>query len=60
MSGFMKTSWSYTQKKVRDIDDNESLCFNDLALKNGKEVEILGITLDGSMAFNTHIKNICR
>ena len=31
-----------------------------LLLKYSKEVEILGITLDGSMGFNTHIKNILR
>ena len=37
-------------------DDTEILSFNDLALKNSKEVEILGITLDRSMGFNTHIK----
>ena len=35
-------------------------CFHDLALKNSKEVEILEITLDRSMGFKTHIKNICR
>ena len=29
-------------------------------IKNSKEVEILGITLDRSMGFNAHIKNICR
>ena len=44
----------------KDIDDTETLSFNDLALKNSKEVEILGITLDRSMGFSTHIKNICR
>ena len=44
----------------KDIDDTETLSFNDLALKNNKEVEILGIVLDRSMGFNTHIKNICR
>ena len=44
----------------KDIDDTETLSFNDLTLKNSKEVEILGITLDRSMGFNTHIKNICR
>ena len=42
----------------KDIDDTES--FNDLVLKNSKEVEILEITLDRSMGFNTNIKNICR
>ena len=44
----------------KDIDDTETLSFNDLALKNSKEVEILGITLDRSMCFNTHIKSVCR
>ena len=44
----------------KDIDDTETLNFNDLSLKNSKKVEILGITLDRSMDFNTHIKNICR
>ena len=44
----------------KGIDDTKTLSFNDLALRNSKEVEILGITLDRSMSFNTHIKNICR
>ena len=44
----------------KDIDDTETLIFNDLTLKNSKEVEILGIILHRSMGFNTHIKNICR
>ena len=41
----------------KDIDDTETLSFNDLALKNSQEV---GMALDRSMGFNTHIKNICR
>ena len=44
----------------KTIDDTETLRFNDLTLKNSKEVEIVGITLDRSMDFNTHIKNIRR
>ena len=44
----------------KDIGDTETLSFIDLALKNSKQMEILGITLDRSMGFNTHIKNICR
>ena len=44
----------------KNIDDTETLSFNDLALKNSKEVDILGITLDRNMGFNTHIKSICR
>ena len=44
----------------KNLDDTETLSFNDMALKNSKEVEILEITLDRSMSFNTHIKNICR
>ena len=39
----------------KNIDDTETLSFNDLALKNSKEVEILGITLNRSMGFNTAI-----
>ena len=38
----------------------ETLSFNDLALKSSKEIGTLGIKLDRNMAFNTHIKNICR
>ena len=41
------------------IDYAETLNFNNLAIKNSKEVEILGITLDRNMTFHTHIKNIC-
>ena len=37
----------------KNIDDTETLSFNDLALKSSKEVEILGITLNRSMGFNT-------
>ena len=38
----------------------ETLNFNDLSIRNSKEVEILGITLDRRMNFHTHTKNICR
>ena len=31
-----------------------------MAIKNSKEVEILGITLDRNMNFHTHIKNISK
>ena len=31
------------------IDDAETLNFNNLAIKNSKDVEILGITLDRNM-----------
>ena len=44
----------------KDIDDTETSSINDLALKNSKEVEIVGITLVKSMGFNTHITNTCR
>ena len=40
------------------IDDAEILNFNNLEIKNSKEVGILGITLDTNM--NIHITNICR
>ena len=38
----------------------EILNFNNFVIKNSKEVEILGMTLDRNMNFHTHIKNICR
>ena len=41
-------------------DDTETLNFNNLAIKNSKEVEILGITLDRNINFHTHVKNIFR
>ena len=62
----MKVSWSSTQKKShfmcidKEIDHAETISFNDLAIKNSKEVEILGITLARNMNFHTHIKNTCR
>ena len=52
-----KSHFMYISQK---IDDAETLNFNNLAIKNSKEVEILGITLDRNMNFHTHIKNICR
>ena len=52
-----KSHFMYMGQKT---DDAETLNFNDLAIKNSKEVEILGITLDRNMNFHTHIKNICR
>ena len=42
------------------IDDAENLNLNNLAIKNTKEVEILGIKLDRNMNFHTHVKNIFR
>ena len=51
---------SYFQCLRKDIDDTKTLRFNDLALKNSKEMEILEIALDRSMDLNAHIKNICR
>ena len=42
------------------VDDPETLNLNNFAIKNRKEVEILGITLDRNLNFHIHIKNICR
>ena len=44
----------------QNIDDAKTLNFNNLAIKNSKEVEILGITLDRNMNLHTHIQNIYR
>ena len=44
----------------KNVSDSELLNLNDLKLKNCKEVEILGITIDRNLNFKGHIKNICR
>ena len=41
---------------LKVIDDTEILNFNDLAIKNGIEVEMLGITLDRNMNFHIILK----
>ena len=44
----------------QNIDNAETLNFNNLAMKYSNEVEILGKKLYRSMNYHTHIKNICR
>ena len=44
----------------KNVSNSELLNFNDLNLKNCKEVEVLGITIDRNLNFKGHIKNICR
>ena len=44
----------------KNVTDSELLNLNDLNLKNCKEVEVLGITIDRNLNFKGHIKNICR
>ena len=44
----------------KNVSDSELFNLNDLNLKNCKEVEILGITLDRNLNFKRQIKNICR
>ena len=44
----------------KNVSDSELLNLNDLNLKNCKEVEILGITIDRNLNFKGHIKNISR
>ena len=44
----------------KNVSDSESLNLNDLNLKNYKEVEVLGITIDRNLNFKRHMKNICR
>ena len=44
----------------KNVNDSELLNLNDLNLKNCKEIEVLGITIDRNLSFNGHIKNICR
>ena len=44
----------------KNVSDSELLNLNDLNLKNCKEVEVLGITIDRNLNFKGYIKNICR
>ena len=44
----------------KNVSDSELLNLNGLNLKNCKEVEVLGITIDRNLNFKGHIKNICR
>ena len=44
----------------KNVNDSESLNLNGLNLKNCKEVEVLGITIDRNLNFKGHIKNISR
>ena len=44
----------------KNVSDSGLLNLNDLNLKNCKEVEVLGITIDRNLNFKGHIKNICR
>ena len=44
----------------KNLDDNEMVNFNNLTMKNSKEVEILGIKIDNNINFNNHIKSIYR
>ena len=44
----------------KNVSDSELLNLNALNLKNRKEVDILGITLDRNLNFKGHIKNIYR
>ena len=43
----------------KNVSDSELLKLN-LNLKNCKEFEVLGITIDRNLNFKGHIKNICR
>ena len=40
----------------KNVSDSELLNLNDLNLKNCKEVEVLGITIDRNLNFKGHIK----
>ena len=44
----------------KNVSDSDLRNLNDLNLKNCKEVETLGNTLDRNLNFKRHIKNICR
>ena len=44
----------------KNASHSELLNLSDLNLKNCKEVEVLGMTIDRNLNFKGHIKNVCR
>ena len=44
----------------KNVTDSELLHFNDQILRNFREVEMLGITLERNLNFRSHIKKFCR
>ena len=44
----------------KNVSDSDLLNLNELNLKNCKEVEVLGITIDRNLNFKGHRQNICR
>ena len=45
---------------AKNVTDSELLNFNEQSLRNCKEVEILGVTLDRNLNFRFHTKGLCR
>ena len=45
---------------VKNVTGSELLNFNGKILRNWREVEILGTTLDRNLNFRSHIKKLCR
>ena len=40
--------------------ENYKFEFDNLILVNSKEEVVLGVTIDNTLTFDSHIKNICR
>ena len=45
---------------VKNVTGSELLNFNGKILRNWREVEIFGTTLDRNLNFRSHIKKLCR
>ena len=39
---------------------NDKFEFDNFLLENSKEEDVLGLTIDNKLKFDSHIKNICR
>ena len=39
---------------------NDKFEFDNFLLENSKEEDVLGVTIDNKLKFDSHIKNICR
>ena len=51
----MKITWKILGKDTR----NETFILKGLVMKNSKEQETLGVTIDNKLTFKSHIKNLC-
>ena len=48
------------QKRAKLGTDQLSICLNDVMISNVNEQNALGVIIDNSLKFDTHVNNICK